>query len=162
VGPLLPEEYGAVLADLVAVLTRAQEVDRRVRGLSSLALLATLSDVRAQLGSLLPDRFVTSAGAGRLRDLERYLDAVVVRLSRATDSPGRDETAMAQVHRLEDEVRDGLARLPPSARRSDAARELTWMLQELRVSLFAPTLRTAYPVSDKRIRRALAALADAG
>ena len=65
---------------------------------------------------------------------------------------------MWQVHELEDEARRAIDRLPESRRHAPDADDIGWMLQELRVSLFASTVRTAFPVSDKRIRRALAAL----
>jgi ATP-dependent helicase HrpA len=66
------------------------------------------------------------------------------------------------VHEIEREVRATLDRLLEPRRTSPAATDLRWLVQELRVSLFAPTIRTAQPVSDKRIRRALAALAQSG
>jgi ATP-dependent helicase HrpA len=48
--------------------------------------------------------------------------------------------------------------LPPGRRGEDGVREIHWMIQELRVSYFAQVLGTAYPISDKRIYRAMNAL----
>jgi ATP-dependent helicase HrpA len=53
---------------------------------------------------------------------------------------------------------DLLERLPAVERRSAPVREVGWMVEELRVSLFANGLGTAYPVSEKRIRKAIDAL----
>jgi len=58
---------------------------------------------------------------------------------------------MAQVHEIEREYRELRASLPAN----DALTEIRWMIEELRVGLFAQSLGTAYPVSDKRIYRAM-------
>ena len=55
-------------------------------------------------------------------------------------------------------VEEALRRLPPSRRDAEPARQIRWMLEELRVSLFAQQLGTRYPVSEKRIRKAMAQL----
>ncbi len=154
----LPPAFTALLASVAAVLEVAQEVDRQVRAATSLSLLPALTDIRGQVAQLLPDRFVTRAGAERMADLQRYLRAIQERLARLPDHHRQDDAAMWQVHQIQDEVAATLAGLPAGVRSSTAATELTWMVEELRVSLFAQQLRTAYPVSDKRIRRALAAL----
>jgi ATP-dependent helicase HrpA len=160
VRPLVPGAFAELVAQVAAVLTQAQQVRSQLRGLTSLALLPALSDVQAQLTELLPDGFVTRTGVHRLPDLSRYLRAIQARLDRLPDRPRPDDAAMGQIHHIEAEARQALARLPESRRHSPAAADIGWMLQELRVSLFAPTVRTGYPISDKRIRRALAALAD--
>jgi ATP-dependent helicase HrpA len=147
-----------LLIEVVALLTTAGQLRRTVRSLTSLALLPALSDVSTQLDELLPDRFVTAAGAGRLPDLQRYLTGVATRLERVADHPQRDDAAMWQVHQLQDELATAVARLPESRRAAADVEEVRWMIEELRVSLFAQPLRTAYPVSDKRVRRAIAAL----
>jgi ATP-dependent helicase HrpA len=48
-----------------------------------------------------------------------------------------------------------LGSVPDSVGRSDAVREIAWMIEELRVNLFAQTLGTLYPVSEKRVRKAI-------
>ena len=86
------------------------------RVLTSMALLPALTDVQAQLATLLPDRFVTRAGVRRMPDLERYLRAH--RRSGSTGyrtDRGPDDVAMWQVHGLEDEARRAMDRLPESA-----------------------------------------------
>jgi ATP-dependent helicase HrpA len=63
------------------------------------------------------------------------------------------------VQRLAQEHAEAVERLPAARRDDDDVRAVRWMLEELRVSLFAQGLGTAYPVSEKRIRKAVAALA---
>ncbi len=68
---------------------------------------------------------------------------------------------MAAVHRVTDAYQHAVAGLPP-ARRTDAdVRAVRWMIEELRVSLFAQVLGASGPVSERRIQAALAPLADA-
>ena len=81
------------------------------------------------------------------------------RLAKAAENPQRDEGLAWQVHELQAAYDDALAAARSGA--ADPARdarlaEVRWMLEELRVSLFAQTLGTPQPVSPKRIRAALA------
>jgi ATP-dependent helicase HrpA len=54
-------------------------------------------------------------------------------------------------HRVESAYHEALAGLPPEARSTEAATEIRWQLEELRVSLFAQTIGTPLPVSERRI-----------
>ncbi|HEX8001065.1 MAG TPA: ATP-dependent RNA helicase HrpA [Mycobacteriales bacterium] len=112
-------------------------------------------DVRAQLGRLVFDGFVAATGRARLRDLPRYLAAVEVRLDRLPRDPARDRLNTTIVQSLEREYDDLLASLPPARRGEDAVWRVRWMVEELRVGLFAPTMRTAFPVSEKRVLKAM-------
>jgi ATP-dependent helicase HrpA len=94
-------------------------------------------------------------GARHLPDLVRYLRAITQRLEKMQENPGRDADRMAVVHRVTDAYQSALQELPPSARHGEEAREVRWMIEQLRVSLFAQTLGTAGPISEKRILAAL-------
>ena len=154
----LEGEVTDVVAMVARVLKQAHAVESAVSSLSSLALLPALADVRSQLDGLVHRGFVTEVGAPRLPDLLRYLRAVEVRLERLPSDVVRDRDAMGIVQRLTEEYGRVLASLPAGRRQDDDVTRVRWMLEELRVSLFAQTVKTAYPVSEKRILRALAAL----
>jgi Domain of unknown function (DUF3418). len=62
---------------------------------------------------------------------------------------------MTTIHALEQAYRDLLPKLPPARRTEEPVTHIHWMIEELRVSLFAQTLGTPYPVSEKRIRKAM-------
>ena len=89
----------------------------------------------------------------RLRQYLRYLKAIQVRLDKLAMAATRDEQLMQEMKGLQDEwlVREQQSRqrVSPDPR----LEEIRWMLEELRVSLFAQALKTAYPVSVKRIRK---------
>jgi ATP-dependent helicase HrpA len=114
-------------------------------------------DLRAQLAFLVHDGFIAQAGRDQLVHLPRYLRGMLRRIERLATAPLRDAQDMATVQALEDAydlaLRErGLSEADPQAR------AVRWMLEELRVSLFAQTLGTALPVSAKRVRTALADL----
>jgi ATP-dependent helicase HrpA len=116
-------------------------------------------DVRRQLGRLVHPGFVAATGRDRLRDLPRWVQAVEVRLDRLARDPGRDRLNTQVVQAVEREYDDLLRALPPGRRDDPDVRQVRWLIEELRVGLFAPTMRTAFPVSEKRVLRALDALA---
>ncbi len=155
----LYDATAAIVAQVERVLAASHEIDRRLRGTASLTLVPALTDIRGQLGALVHAGFVTETGAARLPDLLRYLRALLARLDKLPENPGRDRQLSHQVQVLQQEYEQALRRLPPARRDDEPARQVRWMLEELRVSLFAQQLGTRFPVSDKRIRKAMAQLA---
>ncbi|MEU0442995.1 ATP-dependent RNA helicase HrpA [Streptomyces sp. NPDC006186] len=137
------------------VLAAWQACERRLKGVRSPALLANLADVRKQLDGLVYPGFVTAAGVGRLQHLMRYLVAADRRLQQMPVNVQRDTTRMEKVHEMQDEYAWLLEQLPKGRPVPQQVREIRWMIEELRVSYFAHALGTAYPVSDKRIVKAI-------
>jgi ATP-dependent helicase HrpA len=141
------------------ILRGAHEARLRLDALRSPALAPAVADVRAQLDGLIGPGFLTAAGAARLPAIARYVKAIGRRLDKLNDNAGRDAQQMAVVHRVQDAYGQALAALPPEARASETAREIRWQVEELRVSLFAQTMGTPTPVSERRVMTAIAALA---
>jgi ATP-dependent helicase HrpA len=148
------------------VITWAEEILRaahaaqiRLGELRSPVLEPAAADIRDQLAGLVYPGFLAATGTRRLPALARYLRAIQYRLDKLPDNPGRDAQQMAVAHRVEDVYRDALAALPAAERSTDAAREIGWQIQELRVSLFAQTIGTQGPVSERRILTAIDHLA---
>ncbi|MCS0601562.1 ATP-dependent RNA helicase HrpA [Streptomyces sp. LP11] len=170
-GPAWDEEsyrklYDKVRAEIVDTTVRAvgqvQQVlaawgacERRLKAVRSPALLANLTDVRKQLDALVKPGFVTAAGIRRLPDLMRYLVAADRRLQQMPTGVQRDTTRMEKVHEMQDEYAWLLEQLPQGRPVPQQVLDIRWMLEELRVSYFAHALGTAYPVSDKRIVKAI-------
>ncbi|MEW2620123.1 ATP-dependent RNA helicase HrpA [Streptomyces sp. NPDC048106] len=137
------------------VLAAWQACERRLKGTRSPALLANLTDVRKQLDALVKPGFVTWAGIRRLPDLMRYLVAADRRLQQMPANVQRDTTRMEKVHEMRDEYAWLLEQLPQGRPVPQQVLDIRWMLEELRVSYFAHALGTAYPISDKRIVKAI-------
>jgi ATP-dependent helicase HrpA len=138
------------------VLTQSRDVENRVSGSTTPALLPSLVDVRSQLSGLVYPGFVAATGRARLGDVQRYLRAIERRLDALVNRPDRDRSLMSQVHVVVQEYDHWRASLPPARRDDPVVRDVRWMIEELRVSLFAQTVGTPAPVSEKRIRRAMA------
>ncbi|MFE1028497.1 ATP-dependent RNA helicase HrpA [Streptomyces sp. NPDC058818] len=141
------------------VLAAWQACERRLKAVRSPALLANLQDVRGQLDALVKPGFVTEAGIKRLPDLMRYLVAADRRLQQMPTGVQRDTSRMEKVHEMRDEYAWLLEQMPQGRPVPQQVLDVRWMIEELRVSYFAHALGTAYPVSDKRIVKAIDALA---
>ena len=154
----LGDELLRVVRQAAVVLELSTEIRTRLPGITSPKLREMRDDVTAQVDGLLPDGFLAATGVERLPDLVRYLRAVVRRLDTAPEDTGRDRERQARVEAVVADCVDTLAALAPAERESTAAREVRWMVEELRVNLFAQPLGTRYPISEKRILKALDAL----
>ncbi|MCZ2402430.1 ATP-dependent RNA helicase HrpA [Paenarthrobacter sp. Z7-10] len=155
-----------VTAVVERILASARRIDKQLKGSTSLALISALNDVRSQLERLVYPGFVARTGYAQLSQLPRYLTAIERRLEKLPSNVARDGLNMAAVQRLEDEYDDAAAALLPGGQSAAAGQgaggphaalltRVRWMIEELRVSLFAVELGTAYSVSEKRIRAAL-------
>ncbi len=156
--PALPLATSRALEVTGQVLAAAHEAESRIRG-GSPALAVAAADAGAQFAALVHPGFVSETGLGRLPDLVRYLRAISRRLDTAAQDPARDTERMATVHRVADAYSRAVAGLPPPRRQDADVLAVCWMIEELRVSLFAQVLGTSGPVSEKRIQAALSQLA---
>ncbi len=154
----LGDELLRVVKQAAILLELSTEVRLRLSGITSPKLVGLRRDVESQLDALLPDGFLTVVGVDRMPDLVRYLRAVLRRLDTAAEDTGRDALRQSQIEAVTSEWRDVLAALHPAERESAAAQEVRWMIEELRVNLFAQNLGTRTPISGKRIHKALDAL----
>ncbi len=145
----------AVVDRVERALAAQHGVDQRISRMSTLDALSTLADVKAQLAGLIYPGFVTATGWTHLGDLPRYLAAVERRLDRLGQDPARDRAGQARIAQVRKEYDAMLAALSPSRRRAEAVAEIRWMIEELRVNVFAQALGTPYPVSEQRIYKAM-------
>jgi ATP-dependent helicase HrpA len=109
-------------------------------------------DITGQLQRLVPKRFVLDTPYAQLQHLPRYLRAIVLRLDKHRGESARDAARLAELRPLEQRW---LRRVAERRGAGDARLdEYRWLLEELRVSLFAQELRTPQPVSVKRLNKA--------
>jgi len=109
-------------------------------------------DITAQLQRLVPKRFLATTPWPQLQHLPRYLKAIVMRLDKHRADPARDAQRLTELRPLEQRwLRRVIERKGTTDARLD---EYRWLLEELRVSLFAQELRTPQPVSAKRLLKA--------
>ena len=108
-------------------------------------------DIHAQLQRLVHRRFITEVPWLQLQHLPRYLKGAVMRMDKHRGDAARDQQRLAEFRPLEQRWLRRLQEL--KGRRDDRLEEFRWMLEELRVSLFAQELRTPQPVSVKRLEK---------
>ncbi len=117
---------------------------------------AACADLESQLAALLPRDFLVAHPPAQLAHLPRYLAAMAARIDKLRTDPIRDAERMADLGPLLQKLVRRHAAL--RGRRDARTEEFRWLLEELRVSLFAQELRTPMPVSVKRLEKVWAAL----
>jgi ATP-dependent helicase HrpA len=147
---------------VAAILTKARQADKAIRDATSLTLLAPLGDARAQLDALVHPGFVSRTGLAQLRRIPVYLDGLIHRLGKLTDAGAHSNGGRDRV--WQNEVEEATARylraggaLPLAPDAPESIVRARWMLEELRLSLFAQHLPTAESVSLQRITKVLSA-----
>jgi len=140
----LAEPILAALADLQPLLRPA------IKGQAQ----ASYADLRGQLDALLAPGLLRELPGDRLAHLPRYLKAMRLRAEKLRSDPARDHSRMQQVQPYWRAVLDARA----SDDDSEALDTLRWLVEEWRVSVFAQELKTAEPVSGKRMAQALSAI----
>ncbi|QEH45887.1 ATP-dependent RNA helicase HrpA [Aggregatibacter actinomycetemcomitans] len=133
------------------ILTLTHQLNQRLKGKMDFTMAFALSDIKSQLSGLVYQSFVQKNGYSRLPDLLRYLQAIDKRIDKLSQDVNRDRAAMLRVEQVQQAYQQLLAKLPKSKPISDEVAEIRYMIEELRVSLFAQQLGTKYQVSEKRI-----------
>jgi len=112
------------------------------------------ADITAQLAALMPKRFIAATPFERLQHYPRYLKAISLRLDKARIDPARDARLMADWQALGKPWERERNAMLKSGQQGDAfLDEFRWLLEELRVALFAQELKTSSPVSVKRLQK---------
>ena len=159
----IANEYASKLIDEIyaAVALTAQVLDglrtarKAIDRAKALNVLSQVADAAGQVDALVFDGFVSRTGLDRLARLPVYLRAVAERMPKLTENPGRDRAWQNEVERVTAAYEQAGGEFPT---KPDAPAHLVkarWLIEELRVSLFAQHLRTAEPVSAQRIAKLL-------
>ncbi|MGI9052666.1 MAG: ATP-dependent RNA helicase HrpA [Ilumatobacteraceae bacterium] len=147
--PNIAQAAMVTAADVLAAETRVRD---RLAALTAPSAQPIIEDAEAHLGRLLRPGFVLAAGTGRLPDVLRYVRGIEHRLERL--DPARDARRRADVVPLEQRHAALVGTYEGHALPQDVA-DIGWLLEELRVSLFAQPLGTRQPVSPTRLGRVL-------
>ncbi|MCX7145375.1 MAG: ATP-dependent RNA helicase HrpA [Sulfuritalea sp.] len=112
------------------------------------------ADIGAQLAELMPKKFIAITPFERLQHYPRYLKAITLRLEKVRSDPARDARLMADWQALGKPWERERNAMLKSGQAGDAfLDEFRWLLEELRVALFAQELKTSSPVSVKRLQK---------
>jgi len=112
-----------------------------------------MTDIRNQLKALMPARFLVSTPLPRLKHYPRYLRAIQFRLDKFTINPAKDAQWMQQIANWWQAYEVRVKGNRQAGVYDPKLEEFRWMLEELRVSLWAQQLKTPYPISFKRLEK---------
>ncbi len=143
---LLVNEIARLAAQIIA---EYYTLPKKLQGIKAHAQAA--ADIQSQLQALIGKRFIVENDYGQLTHFPRYLKAINVRLEKLRADPARDTRLMAEWAQVatpwQRALKDRQKSIDPKMT------EFRWLLEELRVSLFAQELRTPMPVSVKRLQK---------
>jgi ATP-dependent helicase HrpA len=148
-------ELNAVVASLgntVSALLKEWRTVRQAMSKLSPPFKDALADIELQLASLLPGDFLQTIEQPWFGYLPRYMKALARRLERLSGNVARDAQLMQQVQPFVSRYRELQSR---KSLQQIELNKLRWMIEEFRVSLFAQELKTAVPVSAKRLNEQL-------
>jgi ATP-dependent helicase HrpA len=138
-----------------AILAERAQVHKRIASVQK-AYPQAAEDVKQQCARLLAPGFLARIPWERLQHFPRYLKAATLRLDKLRADPARDAQRAAELAPLEQAWRRGMAaraKLGAGGGASGEMEQFGWLLEELRVSLFAQELKTPVPVSAKRLAK---------
>ena len=152
----LDRAVGDILAATAVVLKAGAEADTAIAALPA----EVAAELRAERDRYLTPGFITAVTARHLPDVARYLEALAIRAERAHSRPDRDRERSDETAGLQRLLDEREAALRPERRGDADVAAARRLLAEYRIALFAQPMKTAVPVSAKRIRAAVAALPD--
>ncbi|WP_300681214.1 ATP-dependent RNA helicase HrpA [Nocardioides sp.] len=146
----------ATLDDALRALEAQRKAEKALTGRVDMYQLPAVTDMKDQVARLFSRGFISQSGP-HLRRYPTYVAALLKRRERIADAAGlrADQTLMIQMADLQARYVQAMAALPAGRPAGARLREVRWLLEEWRVSLWAQNLGTAVPVSDARIRKIL-------
>jgi ATP-dependent helicase HrpA len=151
IGHALVNTVQEILSAYHKVRSTMSDVEKNLG--KNLAIKRLIGDTKGDLDRLLSRDFLNRYSLERLRHIPRYLEAISLRVERAKHDPAKDKAKADQVSRfvqaLENLEKDITADSPWD-KKADIE-EYRWMVEEFKVSVFAPEVKTAHPVSAKRL-----------
>jgi len=136
---------------LEQVLSRTHDIRKKMKGNVALNIIQSHADIKKQLELLVFKGFVTKSGHQRLDDISRYLNAILRRLEKLPIDPNQDRLKMIEIAKVEDVYQQLIAKQRKDQPLPTKLADTRWMIEELKVSLFAQNLKTPYPISAKRV-----------
>ncbi len=142
-----------VLQEVHATRTVLHDLEEKNK--TNLHVQTLMKEIRAHLSNLIPETFVTLYDAAQLSQLPRHIKAMAIRAQKGAYDFQRDRKAVQTVMPHIEKLNSFLKALTPedSAEKRQAVEEYFWMLEEYKISVFAQGIKTAFPVSAKRLEK---------
>ena len=138
---------------LKRILPARHKIFKQMKGQTTIDRAFAYSDIKAQLGELFIENFIVQTPWHYLKNYPRYLDGILYRLDKLQGQLQRDRLRIGEVNELLELHQAGVKQLGIPYYTNPELLHFYWLLQELRMSLFAQPLGTSEPVSNKRLRQ---------
>ncbi len=135
-----------------AIMTEQQGLQKKLTAMQK-SFAPACTDITAQLARLLARNFIVATGYERLSQFPRYLKAASLRLDKLRADTARDQRLMSDWQAVAQPFEREYLQQLRSGNVAPFMQEFRWLLEELRVALFAQELRTPSPVSVKRLQK---------
>ena len=156
----LIDDIYAAIALTARVLDGVRLARKAIEAAKSIQVLGQVADAAQQIDGLVwassSDGFVSRTGLTQLERIPVYLEAIQLRMRGLTENSGRDRAWQNEVDRVRELFAQAGGTIPLPDQAPQQLVRARWLIEELRVSLFAQQLRTAEPVSAQRIQKLLA------
>ncbi len=143
-----------VAKQVEAGLTDAHGISKKLKGKVTFDMVSAFNDLKAHLSVLVYPGFITDFGVNRLKDWRRYIQGLAKRLEKLPVDPTKDRSHQLNIEKVNSRYQ-ALKKSQPKGKQNPQLDEVRWMLEELRVSLYAQQLGTKVPISVKRIENYL-------
>ncbi|WPL18825.1 ATP-dependent RNA helicase HrpB [Thiorhodovibrio winogradskyi] len=150
--PRLFPTANEVQALAAEILGSYQNLRKQLAGVTQINWLESVRDMQGQLDGLVFRGFLQQVPFSQLKHYPRYLKAMGQRAEKLFHAAGRDRALLVDLRPLLDQYQERQKAAKNAGREDARLAEIRWMLEELRVSFFAQSLGTAYPVSIKRFK----------
>jgi ATP-dependent helicase HrpA len=116
-----------------------------------------ISDIFNDLKSLVPYNFLDIYTYERIKHLNRYISCITIRVQSAADNPVKEEKKISQLAKYNRHLNSLLSSLSQNStqEKSQKVEDFFWLIEEYKISLFAPKIKTAVKISDKRLDKIL-------
>ncbi len=132
-------------------LSLRHDIAKQLRGSVALNVIQSHGDIKQQTDQLIFKGFVSRLGLAKIDDVIRYLQGILRRLDKLPRDPNQDRLKLIEVNKVTEIFNHLVAKQPKDKPISADILATRWMIEELRVSLFAQSLGTPTPISVKRI-----------
>ena len=135
------------------ILDGYQTLRKQLSSMTAINWLASVQDMQLQLDGLVYQGFLRETPWEHLQRYPAYLEALELRLEKLKHAAARDRQSLRELEKMLDKWKPRYEKMLDQHRHDERLEELRWSIEELRISLFAQEVKTAFPVSVKRLEK---------
>ncbi|WP_392551329.1 ATP-dependent RNA helicase HrpA [Orbus wheelerorum] len=143
----------SIAGQVERILTLNYAINKKLKGRLDLNMALSLADIKQHLSRLIYKGFVADSSYQKLPDVYRYLQAIDKRIDKLYADPNKDRLHLIVVEHVTKQYIELWQNRELHKIAEHKLKQLRWMIEELRVNLFAQQLGTPYPISEKRINQ---------